>query len=119
MNSDDGLRAGYDETPYRDDVLPHLDLSRLLGFARLFSLDARAGDLSNLRVLDLACSSGAHIRQQAARYPVPPLSENSPLMRDGPSTFNLPPVITKSSELCNSPIWCVFAAWVTTITVGR
>ena len=69
MSSNDLLRAAYDETPYRDQVLAHLDLSRLLGFARLFSLGPQCADPSGLRVLDLGCSSGAHIRQQATRYP--------------------------------------------------
>ena len=65
MSSNDLLRAAYDETPYRDQVLAHLDLSRLLGFARLFSLGPQCADPSGLRVLDLGCSSGA--RREAIR----------------------------------------------------
>jgi len=65
----EGLQARYDETPYRDQVFEHLDLSRLLGLGRLFGLRSAHTDASQLRVLDLACASGLHIRQQAERYP--------------------------------------------------
>jgi SAM-dependent methyltransferase len=65
----DLLQARYDETPYRDQCFEHLDLSRVLGLARLFHLAPSAGEDSALRVLDLACASGVHIRQQAERYP--------------------------------------------------
>ncbi len=71
MNSqaDDRLKDRYDETPYRDHVYENLDLSRLLGLAKLFRLGPTAGAADGLRVLDLACASGKHLRQQAARYP--------------------------------------------------
>ena len=69
MTSDDLLKARYDETPYRDQVFEDLDLSRLLGLAKLFSLGPSLAEGQEIRVLDLACASGEHIRQQAARYP--------------------------------------------------
>ena len=69
MDSDDTLKARYDESPYRDQVFHDLDLSRLLGLARLFRLGPDGSKGSEIRVLDLACASGAHIRQQAERYP--------------------------------------------------
>ncbi len=69
MPSSDLLKARYDETPYRDPELPDFDLPRLLGLARLFGLGPRDGACDDLRVLDLACASGTHVRAQAARYP--------------------------------------------------
>lgn len=65
----EGLKAQYDETPYVDHVFEQLDLSRLLGMARLFQLGPDAHHLDEVRVLDLACASGKHLRQQAALYP--------------------------------------------------
>jgi ubiquinone/menaquinone biosynthesis C-methylase UbiE len=64
--SSDLLQARYDETPYRDQCFEHLDLAKLLGMARLFGLDAPT---EPIRVLDLACASGLHIRTQAERHP--------------------------------------------------
>jgi len=69
MNSVDPLKARYDETPYRDQVFRDLDLSRLLGLVRLFGLGPSNAGACDLRVLDLACASGQHLRDQAARYP--------------------------------------------------
>lgn len=69
MDSNDPVKARYEETPYRDQVFRDLDLSRLLGLARLFRLGPGDPDLCDLRVLDLACASGRHIREQATRYP--------------------------------------------------
>lgn len=69
MGSDELLKARYDETPYRDQVLHDLDLSRLLGLAQMFRLGPSERDHDEIRVLDLACASGQHVRQQAARYP--------------------------------------------------
>ena len=63
------LQARYDETPYRDQSFEHLDLSRLMGLARLFRLAPPEVEVSELRVLDLACASGLHLREQASRYP--------------------------------------------------
>jgi SAM-dependent methyltransferase len=65
----EGLKAQYDETPYVDHVFEQLDLSRLLGMSRLFQLGPDAQRLDEVRVLDLACASGKHLRQQAALYP--------------------------------------------------
>ena len=69
MDSEELQRARYDETPYRDQVFEDLDLSRLLGLAKLFQLGPPDPKAEDLRVLDLGCASGRHIRQQAARYP--------------------------------------------------
>ncbi len=69
MDSEDLLKTRYDETPYHDQVFEDLDLSRLLGLAKLFQLGPRDPKANDLRVLDLGCASGRHIRQQAARYP--------------------------------------------------
>jgi SAM-dependent methyltransferase len=69
MDSEDLLKTRYDETPYRDQIFEDLDLSRLLGLAKLFALGPRDPKADDLRVLDLCCASGWHIRQQAARYP--------------------------------------------------
>lgn len=62
------LKARYDETPYRDQSFPHFDTSRLLGLGRLFQAEPPP-DPEKLRVLDLGCASGIHLRSQAARYP--------------------------------------------------
>lgn len=64
--SGDQLQARYDETPYRDQCFENLDLARLLGMAQLFGL-ARSDE--KVRVLDLACASGLHVRSQALRHP--------------------------------------------------
>jgi len=65
----DPLQARYDETPYRDQVFPQLDASRLLGMAQLFQPAPAILASPEPRVLDLACASGEHIRSQAERYP--------------------------------------------------
>ena len=62
------LKARYDETPYRDQSSAHFDTSRLLGLGRLFQTESPP-DPEKLRVLDLGCASGIHLRSQAARYP--------------------------------------------------
>ena len=62
------LKARYDETPYRDQSSAHFDSSRLLGLGRLFQAESPP-DPEKLRVLDLGCASGIHLRSQAARYP--------------------------------------------------
>jgi cyclopropane fatty-acyl-phospholipid synthase-like methyltransferase len=67
MGSPDALKASYDETPYNDQSFREFDLSRLLGMAQLFGLAPT--DCSDLRVLDLGCASGVHIREQALQYP--------------------------------------------------
>lgn len=66
---EDELKRQYDSTPYLDQSFADLDLGRLLGLARLFKLgpDRRVAD--DVRVLDLACASGEHIRRQAKRFP--------------------------------------------------
>ena len=69
MSAADPLQARYDETPYRDQVFPQLDASRLLGMAQLFQTAPAAAGANEPRVLDLACASGEHIRSQAERYP--------------------------------------------------
>lgn len=69
MSPHDALRSRYEETPYRDQVFDGLDLARLLGIGRLFQLGPKDSSAEGLRVLDLACASGAHIRSQAALYP--------------------------------------------------
>jgi len=63
----DFTRARYDHVPYQDEVFENLDVSRLLGMAKLLGLGP--GDTRDLRVLDLGCASGRHICAQAARYP--------------------------------------------------
>ena len=68
MRSADPLRERYDETPYRDQGFPKFDLRRLLGMARLFGLGPDPSTREDLRVLDLGCASGRHIREQAQRY---------------------------------------------------
>lgn len=68
-DSVDTLAARYDETPYRDQVFEDVDVSRLLGLARLFHLGPAEPERDKLRVLDLACASGRHLREQASRYP--------------------------------------------------
>jgi SAM-dependent methyltransferase len=67
VEPNDPLLSRYDETPYRDQFFPQLDLSRLLGLAQLFQ--SQSPDPTDLRVLDLCCASGTHVREQAARYP--------------------------------------------------
>jgi len=67
MPTTDVLQSRYDETPYRDQAFPDLDLGRMLGMARLFRLGPGSG--ADLRVLDLGCASGLHVRRQAERYP--------------------------------------------------
>lgn len=69
MCAADPLQARYDETPYRDQVFPQLDASRLLGLAQLFQTAPASPGSAELRVLDLGCASGEHIRSQAERYP--------------------------------------------------
>ena len=69
MQPAESLQSRYEETPYRDQALPQFDLSRLLGLARLFQTPGPEVDPSELRVLDLCCASGRHLREQAARYP--------------------------------------------------
>ena len=63
----DSTRARYDRTPYRDEVFAGLEVGRLLGLARLLGLGPDSQE--DIRVLDLGCASGRHIRDQAARYP--------------------------------------------------
>jgi len=65
--SADPVHARYDETPYRDAAFPELDVSRLLGVAAVFG-DA-ASDREVVRVLDLCCASGVHLREQARAHP--------------------------------------------------
>ena len=69
MTSSDPLQSRYDETPYHDQAFAEFDLARMLGMAQLFGLRGPDVDGSSLRVLDLACASGLHLRDQAARYP--------------------------------------------------
>lgn len=69
MASSDLLQARYDQTPYRDPEISEFDLGRLLGLARLFGTREAAAEQDDVRVLDLACASGTHVRAQAARYP--------------------------------------------------
>ena len=69
IDCDDPIRSNYERTPYVDPAIPQFDVMRLLGTARLFGLGPDLEAADDLRVLDLACSSGAHIRDQAARYP--------------------------------------------------
>jgi SAM-dependent methyltransferase len=69
MVVDDPLRARYDETPYRDQTFSEFDTARLLGLAEIFGLRSVAAPPADLAVLDLACASGAHLREQAALYP--------------------------------------------------
>jgi hypothetical protein len=69
VSAADLLQARYDETPYRDQVFPQLDASRLLGMAQLFQTAPGTQGSSEVRVLDLACASGGHIRSQAECYP--------------------------------------------------
>jgi SAM-dependent methyltransferase len=69
MKPDDSLRSGYESTPYHDQSFREFDLARLLGFAELFALRDPTRPGRSLRVLDLGCASGVHLREQAARYP--------------------------------------------------
>jgi SAM-dependent methyltransferase len=69
MDAADALRESYDETPYHDQAFAEFGVSRMLGLAQLFGLVAPDVDAKGLRVLDLGCASGLHIRDQAARYP--------------------------------------------------
>jgi SAM-dependent methyltransferase len=69
MRLADSLRASYDDTPYRDQFFPEFDLSRLLGLAQLFGVRQLEAPREALRVLDLGCASGVHLREQARRYP--------------------------------------------------
>jgi SAM-dependent methyltransferase len=62
------LKDRYDETPYRDHSFAYFDTSRLLGLGRLFQTEPPP-DPAHLRVLDLGCASGVHLRSQAALYP--------------------------------------------------
>lgn len=64
----DQVRARYEETPYQDYVARQFDVARLLGLARLFGL-CPGRDAGPLRVLDLGCASGLHVRTQAVQYP--------------------------------------------------
>lgn len=68
METEGELQARYDETPYRDEIFPDLDAARLFGLASLFQLRPDRTEGRELRVLDLACASGAHVRDQAARH---------------------------------------------------
>jgi SAM-dependent methyltransferase len=65
----DALQKSYDETPYHDQQYPLFDLDRLLGHAQLFGLADPDRTASGMRVLDLGCASGLHLREQARRYP--------------------------------------------------
>jgi SAM-dependent methyltransferase len=67
MSTFDALQSRYEETPYRDQCFPDLDVGRMLAMARLFRLGPEPG--AEIRVLDLACASGLHLRRQAERYP--------------------------------------------------
>ena len=69
MTRSDPLQGQYDETPYQDEAFPQFDLARLLGLARLFQLGPEPNRDEPVRVLDLGCASGVHLREQAARYP--------------------------------------------------
>ena len=67
---EDELKRQYDTTPYCDQSFVDLDLGRLLGLASLFKLGPKQSATPDLRVLDLACASGQHIRRQAERFGV-------------------------------------------------
>jgi SAM-dependent methyltransferase len=69
MRPVDSLQAIYDSTPYRDQFFHEFDLARLLGFAELFGVRKPGSSPSGLRVLDLGCATGVHLRRQASRYP--------------------------------------------------
>jgi SAM-dependent methyltransferase len=69
MVARDVLRSSYEKTPYHDQCFPEFDLSRLIGFAQLFGLRPPDAEKPRLRVLDLGCASGLHIREQARRHP--------------------------------------------------
>ena len=69
MTTGDSLRTDYESTPYHDQSFQEFDLSRLLGFAELFGLRDPGCGPGELRVLDLGCASGAHLRDQAVRHP--------------------------------------------------
>jgi SAM-dependent methyltransferase len=65
----DPLRRSYDETPYEDQHYPLFDLDHLIGLSRLFGLGPASGSSDGVRVLDLGCASGLHLRDQGRRYP--------------------------------------------------
>ena len=65
--AEDSTRARYDHVPYQDEAFENLDVSRLLGMAKLLGLGP--DNAQDLRVLDLGCASGRHICAQSARYP--------------------------------------------------
>jgi SAM-dependent methyltransferase len=69
MTSTDPLQSRYDETPYPDQAFVEFDLARLLGLAQLFGVSTAGAEPRELRVLDLACASGLHVRTQGALYP--------------------------------------------------
>lgn len=65
----DPLRQSYEDTPYRDQPYPLFTLERLLGLAQFFRLREPGGGCRDVRVLDLGCASGRHLRAEAARHP--------------------------------------------------
>ena len=67
----DPLQSAYDGKPYQDQRFPSLDLRRLLGLRQVLGLGMCPPneDDSGIRVLDLGCASGLHIREQALVYP--------------------------------------------------
>lgn len=69
MRPADSLQASYDDTPYLDQFFREFDLSRLLEFAQLFGIRKPDASQRALRVLDLGCATGVHLREQARRYP--------------------------------------------------
>ena len=69
MRPADSLQASYDDTLYLDQFFREFDLSRLLGFAQLFGIRKPDASQRALRVLDLGCATGVHLREQAGRYP--------------------------------------------------
>jgi len=65
----DELQRSYDETPYLDQQYPLFTLDALLGHAQLFGLMAPGTTSQGVRVLDLGCASGLHLRQEARQHP--------------------------------------------------
>lgn len=65
----DGLQHSYDETPYLDQHYPLFTLDLLLGHAQLFGLAPPGATSRGVRVLDLGCASGHHVRSEAKKHP--------------------------------------------------
>ena len=61
------IRDRYDSTPYQDFRFREFDLARLMGLTRVLGLATPPTD--QLRILDIGCASGLHIREQSALYP--------------------------------------------------